>query len=66
MRENEGAKPFPEDASLSGHSVQFSWKTIGAYRCDGLGGHKLGLLKPSDKVVSVCQPFDHRVDWRAN
>ena len=66
MRENEDAEPFPEGAGLSSNSVEFSWKTIGAYRCGRLRGNKIGLLKPSHQVLSVCQPFDYGVDGPTN
>jgi len=66
VRKNEGAEPFPEGAGLRSNRVEFSWKTIGAYRCGRLGWHKLGLLKPSHQILSVCQPFDHGVDRGAN
>jgi hypothetical protein len=66
VRENEGAKPFPKGAGLSSNGVEFSWKTIGVYRCSRLGRYKIGLLKPSHQVLSVCQPFDHGVDRRAD
>jgi hypothetical protein len=60
--ENEAPKPFSKGAGLSSNRIEFSGKAIGAYRCGRFGGHKLGLLKPAHKVLSVCQPFDHLID----
>ncbi len=66
MSQNEGTKPFSKGARLGGNSVEFSRKAIGSY-CGGCrGGHKLGFLKPSQKVLSVRQPFNHRVCRRTN
>jgi hypothetical protein len=65
VRENKAPEPFPKDAGLCSNSVEFSGQAIGAYRCGRFGGHKLGLLKPSHQVLSVCQPFDHLIDRRS-
>ena len=64
--EDEIPKPFSHGTRLSGDGVKLSRKAIGTYRSDRFGKHKVGLLKPSQKVPSVRQPFDLRVDRRSD
>ena len=63
---NEFSKPFSERARLGGNTVEFTRLRPSSQRPQRVWRHKLRLLQPSQKSLTILDPVDLGIHGRGN